>query len=444
MTRKKDFVEPISSVPHSGAQPLSGTGSGAVSQTRPSQLIFPAEEDPSAPRPREPSVLPPGFSERLLRLAWESPLDGGEDGAARALLDTLAELLPAYGLAAIYLRSSDATDGAASASVQIMRRLPAADIVQECGTSTPHRVFPELGHEAALSVPTDFGNVSLYAGADAPTFLEPNGLVMMTLRRAVLLFARNLHTVRANVDRGAREAKKVLAAQMVQADKLASLGQIAAGIVHELNNPLTSIVAYSEYLVKRWLARTDTVDALELERLQRISDSANRLLRFTRDLVTYARPASNVWMPISIHRVVDQAVLFCEHLLVDSKTAVVRSYVDGDLSVRGSSEQLTQVFVNLITNACHAMSAGGAITVTTDLEGDGHSVRVVVQDAGHGIEARHLGEVFSPFFTTKPAGSGTGLGLSIVKTIVDAHHGTIWAESEPQQGARFVIVLPRT
>jgi signal transduction histidine kinase len=259
-----------------------------------------------------------------------------------------------------------------------------------------------------------------------------------------LLLARNVEAARtravADTD---GEAKRVLAAQMVQADKLASLGQIAAGIVHELNNPLTSIVAYSEYLVKRWLSRRDAVDPHELERLQRISDSANRLLRFTRDLVTYARPASDPWMPISLHGIVEQAVMFCEHLLAENKTTVVRAYCEKELSVRGSPEQLTQVFVNLFTNACQAMAAGGTITVATELESD-RAVRVVVQDAGHGIDAAHLGHVFSPFFTTKAAGRGTGLGLSIVKSIIDAHEGRIWAESEPQQGARFIIVLPRS
>lgn len=430
MSRKKEFVENISSLPVSVVQP------------RMSDVVFSSKEDPSAPRARSDSSLPAGWSERLLRVAWETPLDGGEDVAVREVLNALAELLPAHGIAATYSRAEEA--GEDGAFVQLIRRLPAEEWTQSAG-SGGSRIFPELAYEACVSVPADFGTVTLYVATEAQTSLDESGLAMNVLRRAVLLLARNIDHARSrNGHAGDAEAKKVLAAQMAQADKLASLGQIAAGIVHELNNPLTSIVAYSEYLVKRWLARPDQSDPHELERLQRISDSANRLLRFTRDLVTYARPASDAWMPVAMHAIIDQAVLFCDHLLSENKTTVVRAYWEGDLMVRGSYQQLTQVFVNLFTNACQAMAPGGTVTVTTELESDGRAVRVIVQDAGHGIDAAHLGQVFSPFFTTKPAGRGTGLGLSIVKAIIDGHQGNIWAESEPQEGARFVVILPRS
>lgn len=450
MTRKKDLIDPVSAAPMSGAVP------------RVSDVIFSSNELPSSPRARADSSLPPGWSERLLRVAWETPIDGDDDAVVREVLGALAELLPANGVGASYVRRARARDSASPASesdppgltsredgerdvapTQVMRRLPAGEL-EESTVTTLGRVFPELAFEACVSVPADFGNVMLHVGAESEATLSDSGLAMAALRRAILLLGRNLEHARARSEGRTGDGKRLLAAQMAQADKLASLGQIAAGIVHELNNPLTSIVAYSEYLVKRWLARPDSVDPHELERLQRISDSANRLLRFTRDLVTYARPASDHWMPISVHGLIDQAVLFCEHLLSENKTTVVRSYGESDFSVRGSPEQLTQVFVNLFTNACQAMASGGAITVSTEVERDGRAIRVVVQDAGHGIDAAHLGQVFSPFFTTKAAGRGTGLGLSIVKSIIDAHQGTIWAESEPEQGARFVIVLPRT
>jgi signal transduction histidine kinase len=437
MSRKKDAIlDPISAVPLSGPH------------VRASDVVFQKAEQPSHARPRPESSLPPAWGERLLRVAWETPLDSGDEPVLREMLSALSELLPALAVGASCVRTEEDGDGAADStpgrgpSVLVVRRLPAAELTQEV-TDTVARVFPELSYEASVSVPANFGNVTLHIASEGQDGVDDSSLAMSALRRAILLLARNLDNART---RGGgdtdTEAKRVLAAQVVQADKLSSLGQIAAGMVHELNNPLTSIVAYSEYLVKRWLSRSDQVDPHELERLQRISDSANRLLRFTRDLVTYARPATDPWMPISVHTVIDQAVIFCEHLLSENKTTVVRSYCDTAPSVVGSPQQLTQVFVNLFTNACQAMAAGGAITVTSDLENDGRSVRIVVQDAGHGIDAAHLGQVFSPFFTTKAAGRGTGLGLSIVKTIIDAHQGRIWAESEPQQGARFIIVLP--
>jgi signal transduction histidine kinase len=105
-------------------------------------------------------------------------------------------------------------------------------------------------------------------------------------------------------------------------------------------------------------------------------------------------------------------------------------------------EQLTQVFVNLVTNACHAVAAtGGTITITTRALADAR-VRVVVHDDGHGIDAGHLDHVFAPFFTTKGDGRGTGLGLSIVKNIVSHHGGTIAAESSPSFGTSFTLELP--
>ncbi|MBK6697021.1 MAG: two-component sensor histidine kinase [Myxococcales bacterium] len=429
MRRPKDGHDPISAVPMSGPQ------------QRSSDVVFPRGEQPSSSRSRSDSTLPPAWGERLLRIVWETPQNANDEEVMREVVSALCELLPGVAVGAA---SSRVADAAQTAVVHLVRSSPHEEIRVDVVSTVEGPLFPAQAHEAVVSVPTDDGQVALHVAADDPDTVSEASLALAALRRAILLLARNLENARlTTVGAADGEAKRVLAAQMVQADKLASLGQIAAGMVHELNNPLTSIVAYSEYLVKRWLARTDQVDPHELERLERISTSANRLLRFTRDLVTYARPATETLAPIAIQTIVDQAVIFCEHLLSEHKTTVVRSYAEGSLAIRGSGEQLTQVFVNLFTNACHAMATGGTITVMTDLDANGQSVRVVVEDAGHGIDAANLGRVFAPFFTTKAAGTGTGLGLSIVKSIVDAHQGRIWAESEPQKGARFVIVLPR-
>jgi signal transduction histidine kinase len=130
-------------------------------------------------------------------------------------------------------------------------------------------------------------------------------------------------------------------------------------------------------------------------------------------------------------------------VLVESSASVDRHFGEGVLPVRGLPEQLTQVFVNLITNACHAMPpGGGVITIATDLaEGDGR-LRVTVSDTGHGIPTQNVGRVFIPFFTTKGDGKGTGLGLAIVKSIVEGHGGQISVESDPPQGTQFILLLP--
>jgi len=210
-------------------------------------------------------------------------------------------------------------------------------------------------------------------------------------------------------------------------------------MVHEINNPLTSILAYSDFLAKRASAREDNDD---VERLRRITESAHRMLRLSRDIVSYARPSPLLVQPVVLSSVIDQAFAFCEHLFEASGVTVERVFGDGVLPVRGRPEQLAQVFVNLFTNACHAMpETGGRVTITTELSADEACVRAVVGDNGRGITQGDLHRVFLPFFTTKDEHHGTGLGLAIVKRIVEAHEGRVDVESGPD-GTRFVISLP--
>jgi signal transduction histidine kinase len=232
---------------------------------------------------------------------------------------------------------------------------------------------------------------------------------------------------------------------MLQADKLATFGQIAAGLVHELNNPLTSIVAYSDYLIRHSSTPEGATskDPQDVERLRRISESANRMLRFTRELVGYSRPSSSVVGSVALHRVIDQAVAFCEHVLSAAGVRIERNYGDEMPPVSAVSEQLVQVFVNLLTNASQAAPTdGGQVVVRTFVDGQTPRVVVEVEDNGTGIAPEHLQHVFVPFFTTKGDKNGTGLGLSIVKSILESQGGEIRVESEVGKGTRFFIELP--
>src|SRR5262249_40504395 len=148
---------------------------------------------------------------------------------------------------------------------------------------------------------------------------------------------------------------------------------------------------------------------------------SSRILRFTRDLVAYARPSSEVPVPIAINNVIEQALAFCEHVLAEHGANVDRIFADALPPVRGMPEQLAQVFVNLFTNACHAMpQTGGRLAVSSVMSAEGRVV-IAVEDNGHGIANEHLTSIFTPFFTTKGDGRGTGLGLSIVRNIMDNH-----------------------
>lgn len=227
--------------------------------------------------------------------------------------------------------------------------------------------------------------------------------------------------------------------QIIQSEKLATLGQLAAGVVHELNNPLTSISVYADYLLKK--SEKAGADSGDVEKMRRILESADRILNFTRDLVTYARPSTEQPKEIGVKEMLEQAIVFCEHVIADRGAHVEKEFAADVLTIRAVRSQMHQVFINLITNACHAMPQdAGKLLISTGLSREGRIV-IRVQDNGSGIRPGDADRVFEPFFTTKGEGKGTGLGLSIVKNIVQQHRGEISVESEIGRGTTFTVLL---
>ncbi|MFW5875538.1 MAG: two-component system sensor histidine kinase NtrB [Myxococcota bacterium] len=239
-----------------------------------------------------------------------------------------------------------------------------------------------------------------------------------------------------------RTEVRELEQQVIQAEKLATLGQLAAGVVHELNNPLTSISAYGEYLVKKNEAQDG--DPGDREKLRRIVQSADRILRFTRDLVTYARPSAEEPRFVSVDKVIDQAIVFCEHVIGEVGAEVNKSYEPGLPPVYGVEGQLHQVLINLITNACHAIPQGAGRLMVEAVPVNDDLLEIRVTDNGPGIPEDQQQKIFEPFFTTKGEGKGTGLGLSIVRNIVEQHGGALTVRSAIGEGTTFVIRLPCT
>lgn len=420
------------------APPLSATHEREIAQKissgapqRLSAVIF-GDEDVSAEIARAPE-LPAPWLDRLLDVSVQLPVKEGESEVVGVVLDVVAELLTPAAVGVCFVDSRD--------QQKILRRG-----VRTEQSVDPTRLFPGYAHEVILELPELAGS-TLHAASDDSALLAATGPAARLLARAANVIRSGLS--HARLHRGAQMSHgevQSLTSQMVQAEKLAQLGQIAAGMVHELNNPLTSIVAYTDYLIRKFMAQSSAGLAIahdDLERLKKIGDSANRMLRFTRDLVSYARPSGEALVPVVLRSTIEQAIAFCEHVIAESGTTIERRYGEDVLSVRARHEQLTQVFVNLVTNACHAVPReGGRIAITTDLAPDGRMVRVTMEDNGHGIEPENLSRVFAPFFTTKRDGRGTGLGLSIVKNIVEGHDGSISVTSEPRVGTRFVIRLP--
>ena len=232
---------------------------------------------------------------------------------------------------------------------------------------------------------------------------------------------------------------EALQQQIVRAERLATLGELAAGVVHELNNPLTSITVYAEYLVRKLASQG--AEEPDLEKLRRIGASAQRILRFSRDLVQYARPSGRDVESINLASVVRQSVSICEHL-VERGGVTLGIEVDPELPVvQAVGGQLEQVLINLITNAVHAVESGGRVIVRAQSESES-TVALEVCDSGPGIADGDHERIFEPFFTTKSDGKGTGLGLPIVRNIIDQHRGQIRVGRSDLGGAAFRVILP--
>ncbi len=396
--------------------------------------------------------VPAAWLDRLLAFAVDLPVADGEDAVVSTLVQTLAAI---FGEVAVGVSYPDGTD-----EQRIFRVFPLGQEVRGKGM-TPSRLFPGYPFERAFDIPGNTATLHVASAHDEA--VRDGGDIAALTERAVAVLAHGLSLARAHAEaRRDSQNLRVVTTQLVQAEKLASLGQLAAGIVHELNNPLTSIIAYADVMARRLESVGASAD--DIERAHRINDSAGRMLRFTRELVAYARPTTEPARPVDIHFVIDQAVSFCEHVVDRVGATIERRYGQGVPMVRGKETELAQVFVNLVTNASDAIRDGdglapGRITVSTSPTVLGDGVIVTIEDNGPGIATEHLSQVFVPFFTTKPDGKGTGLGLSIVRNIVENHEGNIvaeqvhagerWAEGDPGNseaaevvGARFVIRLP--
>jgi PAS domain S-box-containing protein len=231
---------------------------------------------------------------------------------------------------------------------------------------------------------------------------------------------------------------KRLEEQLIQAEKLAAMGQMLAGVAHELNNPLTAILGVTELLREREGFDDSTKRQLDLTHRQ-----ARRAARIVQNLLEFSRPASPQKEPLDVSSLVERTLQLHEHSLRRNNVQVEFQPQPGLQSVVGDSNQLIQVFLNLISNAEHAIREvreSGRIQIRIGRIG-GH-IAVTVQDDGVGILPEALPKLFDPFYTTKRPGGGTGLGLSICTAIVREHGGSIDVETLPVGGSAFTVFLP--
>jgi signal transduction histidine kinase len=229
--------------------------------------------------------------------------------------------------------------------------------------------------------------------------------------------------------------------QLIRSEKLASVGQLAAGVAHEIGNPLAAILGYVDIL-RAELTSAGTLSPDERrDALERVKAETQRINRIIRDLLEYSRPSHEEATCIDPLRVVRSAEALLSPQARFRKIAVVHLPADGPWpSVLVSPGRLTQVVVNLLLNAADAMEGEGTIEISCSAQGD--RARLTVADEGPGIPAELQRKIFDPFFTTKAPGRGTGLGLSISRAIVESLGGTLELDPQAQRGGRFVIDLP--
>jgi two-component system, NtrC family, sensor kinase len=223
--------------------------------------------------------------------------------------------------------------------------------------------------------------------------------------------------------------------QLIQTEKLSSLGKLAAGIAHEINNPLTSILLNSCVISEK------LGDNRLKENLKLIIDETARCGAIVKGLLEFSRQTAPVKEPTNINEVIEKTLMLFESQLLVNHVRVEKN-LDRDLPrIMIDSNKIKQVFTNIILNAIEAMSKGGILTINSKLSMDKKYVLLYFTDTGQGIPKENISKIFDPFFTTKGT-KGTGLGLSLTYGIVQQHGGTIEVQSEPGKGTTMIISLP--
>lgn len=256
----------------------------------------------------------------------------------------------------------------------------------------------------------------------------------ITGERNVLLFKRDV------------TLEKEYQAQFYQAEKMATVGILAAGVAHEINNPLTAISGFAEGLRRRLGRIRGQVDDDMYDDFEEYTDTiikeCLRCRDIVRSLLTFSRPVASSLQPVDLNHCIEDTLFILKHHFKEQHKITVTTDLHADLPmIKGDESQLKQVIINLLTNALDATDEGGTIRIKTFPEEDG-GAGLIVEDSGCGIPQDLQDRLFEPFFTTKPAGKGIGIGLSTCYSIVKNHNGEISVSSEEGKGSSFYVRIP--
>ncbi|MBI3813088.1 MAG: PAS domain-containing protein [Nitrospinae bacterium] len=232
--------------------------------------------------------------------------------------------------------------------------------------------------------------------------------------------------------------ERQLQMQFIQAEKLATVGTLVSGVAHEINNPLTSVIGYSELL----LDNEGLSDDIKKD-IMMIHKEASRVAKVAQNLLSFVREHKPMRSMVDIHDILERTISLRAYELKVHNIELSKEFDFSLPGIYADQHQLQQVFLNLITNAEYEMIESrhkGRLVIK--IEKDGDIIRIIFHDNGRGISPENIDKIFSAFFTTKPAGKGTGLGLSLSRDIIEKHDGRLYAESLPGSGAKFIIELP--
>ncbi len=296
--------------------------------------------------------------------------------------------------------------------------------VGEMVAATRHIAAGRFNHEVQ---PSSTGEIALLA--------ESFNTMLHSLRQMKADLEEWARTLEQKVKERTDELV-AMQAQVVQSQRLASLGQLSAGVAHEINNPLGAVMALT------WLCLEDLKkDDPNRENLEEVLRQAERCRDIVKGLLDFSRQSTVNTEPVEVNRVLNDTLSLLGRQAMFFNIEVVRD-LDPDLPpVMADRSQLQQVFVNILVNAAHAMNEKGTVTVVTRAAGT-HFLEIQISDTGCGIPTGKIDQIFDPFFTTKDADQGTGLGLSIAYGIVASHGGTISVASEAGHGSTFTVRLP--
>lgn len=263
------------------------------------------------------------------------------------------------------------------------------------------------------------------------------------LGRSFNYMARSLKEHRTSLElanrnlMAANEELHQLQKELIRSERMAAVGQLAAGLSHEIDNPIGIILGFAE------LMADDLPDGdPRREDLNTIIEESRRCKRIVRGLLDFSRPPALGVAPTDINRVLADTVEAAGSQRVFKGVAILLSLSDGLPQMQADPDRLRQVFMNLLLNAAQAMPGGGRVELRSSYDAGKHAVRVEFKDTGPGIPPEDIDRIFEPFFTTKRPGEGTGLGLAICVRLLEEQGGNIEVESRPGDGARFTVTLP--